>query len=173
MYEQDKSLGQWVATQRNHHVNNKLRLDRKGILDEIGFAWKAHIDNENDKLWHQQYEKLVELKREKGHCLVPRKHDQHKSLEQWVRKQRYCYFHNKIRLDREELLDEIEFVWKTGTGPARYSTSSSVSLPNEALVQESERARDDASNRLECQEEATPPGEIPSGWTRVKLEPDC
>jgi hypothetical protein len=23
------------------------------------------------------------------------------------------------------------------------------------------------------QEEATPPGEIPSGWTRVKLEPDC
>jgi hypothetical protein len=23
------------------------------------------------------------------------------------------------------------------------------------------------------QEEATPPGEIPCGWTRVKLEPDC
>jgi hypothetical protein len=26
---------------------------------------------------------------------------------------------------------------------------------------------------LQEEEEATPPGEIPSGWTRVKLEPDC
>jgi hypothetical protein len=27
------------------------------FLDEIGFAWKA----DGDKLWHQQYEKIVEL----------------------------------------------------------------------------------------------------------------
>jgi hypothetical protein len=53
-------------------------------------------------------------------------------------------------------LDQIEFVWKAGAGPARCSASSCVGLA-EVVVQE----------------EATPPGEIPSGWTRVKLEPDC
>jgi hypothetical protein len=40
-YEQDKSLGRWVDTQRTYHNNNKLRLDRKELLDEIGFVWKA------------------------------------------------------------------------------------------------------------------------------------
>jgi hypothetical protein len=237
-YQEDKFLGQWVSHQRTFHKYNKLRLDRKGILDEIGFVWKAYTDNENDKLWHQQYEKLVEFKRKKGHCLVPRKYELDKSLGMWVSKQRSLHCHNTIRLDREGLLDEIEFVWKAGTGPARDSTSSSVGLPNEALVQESEQARD--GNRLECpsrnrkrprtglaesgrmivrtnqrgkatstcssleadvgvreeedsrprlvtasalvglypdrevvQDEAIPPGKIPSGWTRIKLEPDC
>jgi hypothetical protein len=40
-YEQDKSLGHWVRNQRNIYKNNKLRLDRKELLDRIGFAWKA------------------------------------------------------------------------------------------------------------------------------------
>jgi hypothetical protein len=40
-YEQDSSLGIWVRTQRSTNSNNKLRLDRKERLEEIGFAWKA------------------------------------------------------------------------------------------------------------------------------------
>jgi hypothetical protein len=40
-YEQDKSLGHWVDTQRRNHVINKMRLDRKRILDEIGFVWNV------------------------------------------------------------------------------------------------------------------------------------
>jgi hypothetical protein len=40
-YEQDKSLGRWVSTQRKYQKTNKIRLDRKRILDEIGFAWTA------------------------------------------------------------------------------------------------------------------------------------
>jgi hypothetical protein len=39
-YKQDKSLGRWVSTQRKCNNNNTIRLDRKRILDEIGFAWK-------------------------------------------------------------------------------------------------------------------------------------
>jgi hypothetical protein len=37
-YEQDKSLGRWVSKQQTLHKNNKLGLDRKRILEEIGFA---------------------------------------------------------------------------------------------------------------------------------------
>jgi hypothetical protein len=56
-------LEQWVRTQRKSHTKNKIRLDRKKILDEIGFAyWKAEgADNFKpyDKLWHQQYDKAL------------------------------------------------------------------------------------------------------------------
>jgi hypothetical protein len=119
-YEQDKSLGLWVNKQRRNHVNDKLRLDRKKILDEIGFVWKVDDD---DKLWHQQCEKLVEFQRKKGHCMVPHKYEQDKSLGQWVDKQRRNHVKNKMRLDRKSLLDEIGFVWKVVADRARASTT--------------------------------------------------
>jgi hypothetical protein len=40
-YEQEKSLGIWVSNQRRHQKNNKLRLARKELLDQIEFAWNA------------------------------------------------------------------------------------------------------------------------------------
>jgi hypothetical protein len=244
--DQEKTLGMWVGTQRNFHKNNKLRLDRKILLDELGFVWRVEGPrNTNDKVWHQQYERLVEFKRKMGHCLVPRKYEQDRSLAEWVSTQRSFHINNKIRLDRKELLDEIEFVWKAVTGSGRYSTSSSsVGLPNEALVEELEQTQGHhVRNRFECpsrnikrprtcliadsgematgtnqrgkttgncscveddvggldeedsnpslvttssaqigsdpgqevvqDEEATTLCEIPSGWARVKLEPDC
>ena len=76
-YPEDMSLGVWVAKQRATRVTNKLRLDRKELLDKIGFAWKAQGAN-NDKNWRQQYEKLVEFKRKNGHCMVPGKYKQDK-----------------------------------------------------------------------------------------------
>jgi hypothetical protein len=36
----EQSLGQWVATQRSDHGNDKMRPDREKLLDKIGFAWK-------------------------------------------------------------------------------------------------------------------------------------
>jgi hypothetical protein len=112
-HEQDKSLGDWVTTQRSNHKHNKLRLDRKRILDEIGFVWKAdHNFKPDDKLWHQQHEKLVEFKRNYGHCVVSQRYEQDKSLGQWVCKQRNLHKDNKITLDRKRILDEIGFAWK-------------------------------------------------------------
>jgi hypothetical protein len=40
-YKEDASLGKWVGTQRGYHTNNKLRLDRKVLLDELGFVWRV------------------------------------------------------------------------------------------------------------------------------------
>jgi hypothetical protein len=114
-YKQDKSLWQWVRTQRRNHNNNKMRPDRKKILDEIGFVWKldgTHTMYQYDKLWHKQYEKIVEFKRKNGHCLVPKRYEQDKSLGQWVLTQRKARIKNKGGLDRKRLLDEIGFAWK-------------------------------------------------------------
>jgi hypothetical protein len=60
-YQEDASLGMWVNTQPQLHANNTVRLDRKGLLDELGFAWKVPRGAKNDKNWCQQYEKLVEF----------------------------------------------------------------------------------------------------------------
>jgi hypothetical protein len=117
-YEQDKSLGIWVRTQRNYHKQNKLRQDRKRILDEIGFAWNAegarNLGHSEQKIWHQQYRKLVEFKRKNGHCMVPFKYKQDKSLGHWVSNQRARHV---MLQDRKDLLDELEFVWRVREPP--------------------------------------------------------
>jgi hypothetical protein len=119
IYEQDKSLGFWVSTQRTiFNYNSTIRLDRKGNLDEIGFAWKpdvAHHFKPDDKSWHQHYEKLVKFKRKNGHCMVPQKYEQDKSLGRWVSTQRKYQKTNKIRLARKRILDEIGFAWTACT----------------------------------------------------------
>jgi hypothetical protein len=118
-YEQNKSLGKWVSHQQESHANNKIRLDRKDILDTIGFAWKdngALTFKPDIKLWYQQCEKLIKYKRKNGHCTVPRKYEQDKYLGMWVSTQRARQASNKIPIDRKRILDRIGFVWK----PDRY-----------------------------------------------------
>jgi hypothetical protein len=121
-YKEDASFGLWVSCQRGLHVNNKLRLDRKDLLNKIGFAWRV------DKYarWNKQYEKLVAFKRKNGHCIVPQKYQEDASLGKWVDNQRTAHTNNKMRPDRKKLLDEIDFVWKADTlaAAARSSTTN-------------------------------------------------
>jgi glutaredoxin len=107
--DKEKSLGNWARMQRHSHSKNKLRLDRKALLDKIGFVWKA---DKSDKTWHQQYEQLAEFKREKGHCIVPKRYQEDMYLGAWVNNQRQLQRNNNLRLDRKALLDEIGFVWR-------------------------------------------------------------
>jgi hypothetical protein len=104
----DKSLGDWVHSQRKSHSKNKLRLDRKVLLDDIGFVWK--VGKSARAPWNKHYEELVEFNRKNGHCLVPQKYQQDASLGKWVSNQRRR--HAKLRLDRKVLLDELGFVWR-------------------------------------------------------------
>jgi uncharacterized protein YbgA (DUF1722 family) len=184
-YQEDVSLGMWVYMQRHYHTNNSILQDRKDLLDELGFAWKPPGGGNKDKNWHQQYEKLVEFKRKNGHCLVPQGYEKDVSLGVWVRTQRHYHTNNSILQDRIDLLDELGFAWKTPRGGSTVSCISSVekdggrdeeqdskpspvtssalilaSYPDEEVVQE--EATDDESD-----------DELPSGWTRLKLEPDC
>jgi hypothetical protein len=126
-YEQDKSLGPWVNKQRTYHTRNKMRQDRKDLLDELEFTWSVDsaVGNADslagrrfvdDKKWHQHYEKLVEFKRKNGHSIVPQCYDQDKSLGQWVNRQRKFHYNNKMRPDRKDLLDTLEFAWKADSG---------------------------------------------------------
>ena len=92
--EQDKTFGCWVDTQRTFHAEKNMRLDRKELLDEIGFVWESKSQN-LDKLWNLQHDKLVELKQKNGHCVVPQVYELDKSLGYWVRAQRKYHTQNK------------------------------------------------------------------------------
>jgi hypothetical protein len=133
-YEQDKSLGKWVAWQRTVHIKNNLRQDRKRLLDELDFVWKVDDDV---KLWHQQYEKLVEFKRKSGHCMLPRGYKEDKALGRWVAKQRHIYGNDMMLQKRKDLLEELRF-------------TSNLGLPSEALKETEPAQPHVTTNRYEC-----------------------
>jgi hypothetical protein len=111
-YKEDVTLGRWVSEQRKLHTKNKIRLDRKELLDELDLVWRVDIaDNQNEQ-WHLQYEKLVEYKRKQGHCFVPQRYEQDKALGYWVQTQRGLNTKNEMRQDRKKQLDELDFVWR-------------------------------------------------------------
>jgi hypothetical protein len=97
--KQEKVMGYWVSRQRSIYKNNKMRVDRKNRLDEIGFAWTS---------WSKQYEKMVEFKRKHGHCMMPSSNCE---LGRWVSRQRNLYTKGAMLQHRKDLLDEQGFVW--------------------------------------------------------------
>jgi hypothetical protein len=203
-YEQDKPVGMWVAKQRSYHNDDKLRPDRKRLLDEIGFTWKFDLDAYDDNLWHQQHVKLVEFQRKQGNCVVPSRYEQDKFLGQWVSRQRTLHKRNRLRPGRKELLDALDFVWN-GNAPGvrscstitRKRTSACLAESGQMVAKANQRSKASGSSSsvvdstlslltsagarigsYQGQEEVAPEqattiGEIPCGWTRVKLEPDC
>ena len=137
VYKQGKSLGKWVSKQRGFHKQNKISLDRKDLLDEIGFDWRVDIAvsqaasikarvSGDDKKWYQQYAKLVEFKRKNGDSIVPQGYEQDKSLGNWVKMQRTLRRINQLRQDRKDKLDELDFIWKVAATAARSSTKDNV-----------------------------------------------
>jgi hypothetical protein len=123
---QDKDLGRWVATQRKRRKNNKIRQDRKDLLDEIDFVWRVDIADISEKNWYQTYKKLVEFKRKNGHCIVPQDNEKkdNKALAIWISKQRRYHNNNSMRQNRKELLVALDFVWEADTLAARHSSTA-------------------------------------------------
>jgi hypothetical protein len=112
-HKEDMVLGKWVNRQRQFHSNNTIQLDRKELLEELGFVWEARARaGKTDETWRKQYEKLVEFKQKHGNCIVPTMHQEDVSLGKWVSNQRHFHTKNTLRLDRQELLEELGFVWE-------------------------------------------------------------
>jgi hypothetical protein len=196
----DASLGKWVNKQRSNQMNDTLGLDRKERLDEIGFFWKDD-GGHNYEIWHKQYEKLVEYKLINGHCKVPQtRNKDEKSLGVWAMHQRARHARKEMPPDRKALLDALEFVWRKNdslairkSGGIRARTNQRCKAKtSSSSVEEDGCGRDEEEDskpslvtssaapilgsspgQEAVQEQVTTLGEIPYGWTRVKLEPDC
>lgn len=125
-YMQDKSLGQWVAKQRNLSTKDAMPQDRKDLLDELRFVWKVEKADDWGSKWNKQYERLVDFKQKNGNCLVPFMYKHDVPLSTWVSTQRQSHAKNKLRPDRKELLDALEFVWKADSVATRRSTATAT-----------------------------------------------
>ena len=106
-----KKLGQWLSKQRALYCRpGALSSKRIKLLNEIGFVWKPSVSGgAYDFQWLAQYDKLKKYHEKYGHCGVTAKHD--KKLTTWVYNQRNIFHHGKMRQDRKERLDKLDFEW--------------------------------------------------------------
>ena len=121
-YDADPALGHWVSNQRRTEKENRILPARKKLLDSLGFTWSTRKENfqiiheVNEKRWDAQFDKLVEFKKEFGHCIVPQQYDEDATLARWVDAQRLRAFHKKILPERKKRLDDLGFVWEQPAG---------------------------------------------------------
>lgn len=103
------SLDSWVFWMRRLYRNGKASKEQIDLLEGIGFKW----DDIKTQRWNEMYEKLVEFKKEFGHCNVPRntnkKNTKNNELALWVSNQRRGYREGNLLDERINKLNEIGF----------------------------------------------------------------
>ena len=108
-----RELGTWVRNQRAaKRYKRPIMAERAKRLDEIGFIWMLI----EPMSWEKMFAALVDFRKMHGHCNVPQKSREYKSLEQkrlgkWVNSQRTANFRGKLNPARKQQLDSIGFVW--------------------------------------------------------------
>ena len=132
-WEQDKSLGDWVTTQRTAKVKGELAPQRVTLLDKIGFVWDGRetLAALAEAKWQESYTKLVRYKEEHGNCNVPTRWEQDKPLGIWVSHQRKTKRIGTLSQGHQALLDNIGFVWRLRT---RTGSSPTISVATHEFV---------------------------------------
>ncbi|KAJ1450471.1 helicase associated domain-containing protein [Pelagophyceae sp. CCMP2097] len=103
------TLGQWVNDQRKVYKLGKLTLERISRLEGVAFFWTV-----NPGLWDARFDLLTAYRASFGDCLVPKSFlaADGTKLGQWVAAQRRDYAAGELSADRNDRLDEINFVWR-------------------------------------------------------------
>ena len=107
-WKENPRLAFWVATQRSENGEGNLTLDRKALLDELGFVWDARELN-----WETMYAELKGFSEAHGHCKVPGRYEENPQLANWVRHQRVFKKSGALTQARIARLNELGFVWET------------------------------------------------------------
>ena len=87
IFEENKSLGVWVKTQRKHSEllcqgkPSLMTAERQAALEKIDFKWSKN----SSRFWQTRYDQLVVFKQQNGHCNVPHGYAPNKSLCVWVK----------------------------------------------------------------------------------------
>jgi len=106
--ENENNLGRWVATQRRHKIFGKMSAAREDRLQKAGFIFGGRNQNK----WEEMFQLLLEFKEREGHCIVPQKHKEDgRNLGTWVTFQRRLKVIGRMSAAREELLQEVGFIF--------------------------------------------------------------
>ena len=122
-YSGDPGLGPWVSEQRR--LYDQLSQERVDKLESLGFNGSADGSGEDqakasspreiaslDERWAVNYKSLQKYCEVHGNCLVSRNKD--KPLSYWVVRQRQLNFQQKLKPERKELLEKLNFEWYVG-----------------------------------------------------------
>jgi hypothetical protein len=105
-WAKDKQLANWITVNRRMYIRNKLRLDRKRKLNELGFVWS--IKTEYNAQWEQFFQDLSAFYYAHGHCRVPGTFGK---LVSWIERQRILKTNNQLSIERERRLNALNFIW--------------------------------------------------------------
>jgi hypothetical protein len=113
-WEKNRDLGAWVERQRTLQVRMKLRPDRKGLLDQLGFLWTGKHPIKKivfDKVWEKGFKQLTAFHKKYNHISVPYEWKENPSLSRWIGDQRLKYNKGKLGQEKIERLEAIGFTW--------------------------------------------------------------
>ncbi len=106
-YIQNPKLGEWVYSQKRAFSNNKLKKIQISELIKLGL--KIDFINKKRKSWNDMFELISLYNDEHGTPNVPYGYD--KTLYNWVRNQKKANEQNRIKKDRFDKLNSINFKW--------------------------------------------------------------
>mmetsp|Transcript_9968 Transcript_9968/g.12954 ORF Transcript_9968/g.12954 Transcript_9968/m.12954 type:complete len:272 (-) Transcript_9968:37-852(-) len=98
--EDDGPLFQWIVTQRSYFAKDGLSVERKALLDELGFVY-----NLNEAKWRRRFEELLKYHSKHDSWIVNGSDDA--QLAQWSYKQR-VEFHN-FEKGKKSKLSKVRF----------------------------------------------------------------
>ena len=84
----DCSLQKWCAKQQLLHSTGALIMSREKKLEALGFDFHIDTAQLNSEIWERMYKQLESFKEQNGHCIVPVRTCQHRSLNNWMKEQR-------------------------------------------------------------------------------------
>ncbi|GAX15692.1 hypothetical protein FisN_3Hh166 [Fistulifera solaris] len=112
---ENEQLLSWVADQRSSYHAGTLRSNHQVLLNALGFVWSLSSTESSteeqaaDLRWMERYKRLVAFKAKNGHMKVKAHEDL--DLKTWINFQRVHKKEGKLRKDREQLLNQLKFVW--------------------------------------------------------------
>lgn len=108
--DDDAVLLRWVKKQRQSQKIGELTVERKALLDSIGFSWSSET---NDRKWREMFQLLQQYHAENGDTDVSGRSRVNQKLGYWVRRQRERRKENFLEDEQIKMLDELGFTWKS------------------------------------------------------------
>lgn len=101
-----KKLGKWVKEQRTNFEKGVLTKRQIEMLSELNFDF-----NPLETYWNNKYEQLKEFIQQNGHMDIPKNSKEYYPLLLWVRKQRQLFKKSRLKEEKIELLNQLNFDW--------------------------------------------------------------
>lgn len=79
LWPQDRSLGMWLAGQRQRKRKDKLDSSRAAKLEGLGVVW-----DQDEADWEEKFAALTKFKKKFGHCDIPARWKGNPSLGGWL-----------------------------------------------------------------------------------------